>query len=133
VRIGPAPRDEATVPGEERLGCHREAAPERAGEEATQCSQEDAVGGLIGRTADLASEHGDLVSQDQELDVLLALGANSEEDELEESADGNECERPELASCSVPSHRANGSRAGPASPCSVVRSSFRIARALPFS
>jgi hypothetical protein len=112
------------VPGEERLGCHREAAPERAGEEATQCSQEGTVGGLVGRTADLASEHGDLVSQDQKLDALLAIGATSEDDELKESTDRKVCERPELTSCSVPSHPANGSRAGLASPCSEVRSSF---------
>src|ERR1019366_258476 len=93
-----------------------------------QRSQEGTIGGPVGRAPDLASENGDLVSQGKELDVLLALGANGEDDELKESADGNVCERPELASCSVLSNPANGSRADPASPCSVVRSSFRIVR-----
>jgi hypothetical protein len=68
------------------------------------------------------------VSQGKELDVLLALGAISEGDELKESADGKVCECPELASCSVPSHPATVAEPGTASPCSGVRSSFRIVR-----
>jgi len=117
------------VPGQERLGCHRKPTPRRAGEEAAQGSQEGTIGGPVGRAPDLASENADLMSQSKELDVLHALGANSEDNELKESADGKVCKRPELASCSVPSHAANGSPAGTASSCSVVQSSFRIARA----
>jgi hypothetical protein len=128
MRISPAPRDEPTVPGEERLGCHRKAPPGRAGEKPAQRGDKGAIGGLVGRAPDLASENGDLVSQGKELDVLLALGAISEGDELRESADGKVCERPELASCSVPSHPATVAEPGMASPYSGVRSSLRIVR-----
>jgi hypothetical protein len=43
---------------------------------------------------------------------LGAIGAGEEDDELEQAADGEVIEGPELASCSVPSHRGEGSREG---------------------
>ena len=132
VRISPAPSHEPTVPGEERLGRHREAGPTGAGEEPTQRGEEGTVGGLVGRTSELAPEHGYLVAQGQQLDVVRAAPSESPRTtSSRESADGKVCECPELAACPVPAHPATVAVPGMASPCSVVRSSFRIVRAYP--
>lgn len=93
------------MPGEERLGRHRKAEPGSAGEDAVQRSQEDTVGGLVGRTSDLASEHGDLVAQGKQLDLIGALRAHHDGDKLEYASDTEVDESPKAATRPVPSHR----------------------------
>jgi hypothetical protein len=53
----------------------------------------------------LAPEHGHFVAKGQELDLLGTIGAGEEGDELEQVADGEVGESPEVAAYSVPTHR----------------------------
>jgi len=111
--IRPSPSDKATVPGEERLRCHSEAAPEGAGEEATQRSQKCTVGGLEARALHLASEHGHFMAKRQQLDLLGVVSPSHEDHQLEQTAHGEVDESPELTSGpSSTSHHREGSRNG---------------------
>jgi len=99
-----------TVPGEQRLGRHQEAAPARAGEEATQRRQEGTVGGLVGRTSHLTSQHDDLVAQGQQLDLVGPFRPHQDDDKLEHMAKSEVDEGPKPATHPVPPHPADGSR-----------------------
>jgi hypothetical protein len=62
-------------------------------------------GRVEGRSLDLAPQHGHFVAKCQQLGLLGAIGAGEEDDELEEMADGEVSEGPELAACPLPTHR----------------------------
>ncbi len=57
------------------------------------------------RSLDLAPEHGHLVAKGQQVGLLGAIGADEENDELDETVDGEVSEGPELAAYSLPTHR----------------------------
>jgi hypothetical protein len=105
VRVGPAPSHQTSVPGEECRRCHAEACPAGAGEQPAERGKERPVCGLIRGTTDLASEHGDLVAQHEQLDVVGALGASRKDGELQQAPENEVDERPEPATHPVPSHR----------------------------
>jgi hypothetical protein len=109
MRIGPVSGDKATVPGEKVLGSHREAAPRRTGETAAQRGQQGAVGGLVSRTSDLASEHRNLVAQRQQLNLIRLLRAHQDYDELKCMAQREVDEGPKPTTHPVPTHLEDGS------------------------
>jgi len=128
--IGPSSGNEPTVPGEQRLGRHREAGPARAGEEATQRRQERTIGGLVGKTSDLASEHSDLVTQRQQFDLVGALRANHQDSQLQQASEREVGESPQSALHPRPPHAADGSlrRRAQKNSCLGVRSGIRTLR-----
>ena len=132
VSVRPATGHEPAMPCQQRRRRHPETAPRTAREEATERREKRSVCRLVGGTSGLASENGDLVAESEQLDLFGPLGANEENDELKETAQGKVGEGPELASCSVPPHPADGSRDSMASgsPCSARWSGIRIVRSL---
>jgi hypothetical protein len=71
------------MPGENRRRRDAEACPPGAGEQSAECGEESPVSWLIGGTSNLASEHGDLVAQGQQLDVVGALRADHQGNKLQ--------------------------------------------------
>jgi hypothetical protein len=100
------------VPGERRCRRHAEDTPADARAQAAERGQQRSVSGLVGRPSDLASEHGGVVTQCEELDPLGIVAASREDGELEQAADGKLDEGPQPAALPVPSHAADGSRSG---------------------
>src|SRR6202166_2373130 len=128
--IGPAPSDEPTMPGEQGLRGYRKAAPARAGEEAAQCRQKGAIGGLVDGTANLSSEHDDLVAQRKQFDLVGALRARHHHNKLEHVSEGEVDKCPKPAARPVPWHPAHGNPCDwTQETCSTLRSGIRIVRA----
>src|ERR1700688_377688 len=128
--ISPTPSDKSTVPGEQRLRGYRKAAG-RAGEEAAHRRQEGAVGGLVDGTANLSSEHGDLVAERKKFDLVGALRAHHHDNKSEHVSEGEVDKSPKPAARPVPSHPAHGNPCdwAPGNSCSTTRSGIRIVRA----
>jgi len=70
VRISPLARDQAAMPPEHGAGCHQAVHPRRSGQEADQRSEHRAVRPVQPWPRLGAAQHGDLVPQHQQLDVL---------------------------------------------------------------
>ena len=78
VRVGPAAGDELGVPAQQRSGRDQPQPAQRGGQQPAQCAEHGAVepGHLRARVG--AAQHGDLVSQRQDLDVLGGVGAGEQ-------------------------------------------------------
>ena len=70
VRISPLPRDQAAMPPEHGAGCDQPVHPQPSGQEADQRGEHRAVRPVQSWPWMGAAQHGDLVPQHQQLDVL---------------------------------------------------------------
>jgi hypothetical protein len=76
--VGPAAGDEPPVPAEQRLGADEERRPAPPRQGAREPGQQRPIGELELGPGDLATEHGELVAQDEDLDLLGLLAAQEE-------------------------------------------------------
>ncbi len=88
VWVGPGAGDQPTVPAQQRLGLDQEAGPAGSGEHPADRGEQGSVGGLELGTWALAAEHGDLVAQDEDLQVLGGVAAGEQGEELDGAAYG---------------------------------------------
>jgi hypothetical protein len=75
VRVGPAAGDELGVPAQQGSGRHQPQLAQRGGQQPAQCAKHGAVGPGQRWAGVGAAQHGDLVTQHQDLDVLGGVGA----------------------------------------------------------
>ena len=75
--VVPFPRDKLAMPGQHRGPSHREdLRPAAAWQQPGQGSQPRPVGRRVVRPGDLAAQHGVLVAQDQQFDILAQISAH---------------------------------------------------------
>ena len=85
VRIRPEARDQVAMPTKQRRRRHKRRPPPRPPRQhSTEGGQQRAVSRRQHRPADLPLEHSQLVAQEQDLDLLLALRAEPKHDKLEQ-------------------------------------------------
>jgi len=70
VRIGPLPGDEAAVPAKHSTGGDQPVRPQASGQEPDERGEDRAVGPVQVRPGLGAAQHGNLVPQHEQLDVL---------------------------------------------------------------
>lgn len=70
VRIGPFPGDQAAVPPEYGAGRDQPVHPQASGQEPDQPGEDRTVGPVQPESGTSAAQHGDLVPQHEQLDVL---------------------------------------------------------------
>jgi len=70
VRVGPFSGDQAAVPPEHRAGRDQAVHPQMPWQEPDERGEDCAVGPVQPRPGTSAAQHGDLVSQHEQLDVL---------------------------------------------------------------
>ena len=73
------------MPTEQRLGLHEEPPSPNGREETAQAREHGPIRWPEGRACDLAAQHRDLVTEDDDLDRQLLLLAKGETDQLEEA------------------------------------------------
>src|SRR6185437_6488266 len=91
MRIGPAPCDQPAVPRQQGLRPHREGVPGTARQHPAKRCQQQTVVWLKPRPLDLAAKDRELVAEHENLQILLAVSATDQDDQLEQTAD-NEVE-----------------------------------------
>ena len=74
------------MPAQQRLGLDQEARPAGSGQHAADCSEHGAVGGLQPGTWDLPAEDGELVAQDEDLQVFGGVAAGQQGEQLDGAA-----------------------------------------------
>ena len=85
TRIRPTACDELPVPAQKRGRRHEERRPRPSWQNSTERSQQRPISLTQLRTSDLPFEHPQLVAKQQDLDLLLPLGAKTKDDELEQT------------------------------------------------
>jgi hypothetical protein len=86
MRIRPAARDDFAVPTQQRPGRHEQRhLPRLPWQHPAERSQQRPVSLRQLRTTDLALQHPQLMTEEQNLDLLLSLRAAPENEQLEES------------------------------------------------
>ena len=88
-RVGPAPRHELAMPADERVGRDEERTPALARQEPARGGQERPVGGPKRGPGDLAPQDRELVTENDDLELLELLGAAGERDELKQASQGD--------------------------------------------
>jgi hypothetical protein len=83
VRVGPRAGHQPPVPVQQRLRLDQEARPSGPGQDAAGCGEQGAVGGLELRTWGLAALNGELLAQDQDLQVLGGVTASKQREQLD--------------------------------------------------
>jgi hypothetical protein len=83
----PAASDKPAMPGQKRLGPHRECSPGVAWKHPAQRRQQDPVVRLEAWPPDLAAKNRQLVAKDENLQLLRAIPAAEEHEQLERAAD----------------------------------------------
>jgi hypothetical protein len=76
------------MPAQQRLWRDEKARPEVSGQDRTDRGEQRAVGGLEPRAWNLAAEHGELVAEDKDLEVLGGVTAGQEGERLDGAAQG---------------------------------------------
>jgi hypothetical protein len=71
MTVGPLPADQLAVPSKQRLRADQERRPSLAGEHPAQRRHEQPIALAEARTAHLALEHSELMSKDEDLDVVV--------------------------------------------------------------
>jgi hypothetical protein len=79
-------RRPAPMPAQQRLGLDEEARPTGSGQHAADRGEQGSVGGLELGMLDLAVEHGELVAQDEDLQVLGGVPAGEQGEQLDGAA-----------------------------------------------
>jgi hypothetical protein len=83
--IGPPSCDGVPVPSTHRLRAHEQGRPSFLGQEPIQRRQQSPIRRPVSRPGDVAVEHGELVSQDQQLDLVRAGATAPRYDQFEEA------------------------------------------------
>ena len=86
--IGPGAGDQAAVPAQQRLRGDEEAGPAGSWQHAADRGEQGSVGRLQPRSLDLAAQHGELVAQHQDLEVLGGVAAGEQREQLDGAAQG---------------------------------------------
>jgi hypothetical protein len=84
--IGPCTGDQAAVPAQEGLGLDDEAGPAGPGQRAADRGEQGPVGGFQPGSRGLAVEHGELVAQYQDLQVLGGVAAGQQHEQADQAA-----------------------------------------------
>jgi hypothetical protein len=74
--------DQPAVPAQQRLGLDEEARPAAAGSDLAERGEQGAVGGLKPGPCDTAAQHGELVAQHQDLQVLGGVATGEQDEQL---------------------------------------------------
>ena len=77
------------MPAHERVGRDEERTPALAREDPARGGQKRPVGGPKRGPRNLATQDGDLVTQDDDLELLELLGATGEHGELKQASQGD--------------------------------------------
>lgn len=85
--IGTSTGDEPAMPGKQSLRSDEEHRASPAPEQPRRCCEKDSVGVHVLRTCNLTTQDRELVSEDDELEVIRALGSEAEHDEVENTSD----------------------------------------------
>jgi len=91
-RVRPGPGDEVTVPAQQRGWRDQEHAPVITPEQPRQRGQHGAISGGVAGPSHLSAQHGQLVTEHRDLDVLL-VRRRTEPEEVKEPADEQEGDR----------------------------------------
>jgi hypothetical protein len=75
MRVGPRAGDQAVMPAPQGVRGDQEARPAVAWQDAADCGEQGAVGGFQPGSWELASQDGELLAQDQDLQVLGGVAA----------------------------------------------------------
>jgi len=75
MRVGPRAGDQAAMPAPQGVRGDQEARPAVAWQDAADCGEQGAVGGFQPGSWELASQDGELLAQDQDLQVLGGVAA----------------------------------------------------------
>jgi len=86
VRVGPGTGDQSSVPAQQGLGRDEEARPAGSRKHAADRGQQGPVGALEPGSWGLAAEHGELVAQDEDLQVLGGVAAGEQGEQLDGAA-----------------------------------------------
>jgi hypothetical protein len=86
VRVGPCAGDQPQVPAQQRVGLHEKARPAFSGQRAAEGAEQGPVGGLQSGTWGVATQDGELVAQDQDLQVLGGIAAGEQHEHLNGAA-----------------------------------------------
>ena len=86
VRIGPGAGDQSPVPAQQRLRVDQEAGPAGSGQRAADGGEQGSVGGLQPGSWELAAEDGELVAQDEDLQVFGRVAAAEQGEQLDQAA-----------------------------------------------
>ena len=73
MRIGPTSRDEGAVPATDRFRLHEQTAPPVTRKDPGQRGQEHSIGWMATRSGDLPAKHGELVTQNEYLDLVRGV------------------------------------------------------------
>jgi hypothetical protein len=102
ARVSPAPADQAPVPAQQRLGPHEEARPAASRRHLADRGQQRPVSGLQPGTCGLATQHGRVVAEHQDLEVLGSIAAGQQHQQLDRAAQGQVGELRQHAADSEP-------------------------------
>jgi hypothetical protein len=86
--IGPGVGDQAAVPAQHGLGGDQEAGPVGSWQHAADRGEHGSIGRLQPRSMDLAAQHGELMAQHQDLEVLGGVAAGEQCEQLDGAAQG---------------------------------------------
>jgi hypothetical protein len=78
VRVGPRAGDQPPVPAQQRVGLHDKARPARPRQQTADRGEQRPISRLQPGMWDLAAKDGDLVAQDQDLQVLGSVTSNEQ-------------------------------------------------------
>jgi hypothetical protein len=89
VRGGPTAGNQAPVPAQQRLGLDEEAGPAGPGRHPADRGQQRPVSGLQPGTWGLPPQHGQLMAEDEELQVLGGVAAGEQHEQLDGATQRN--------------------------------------------
>jgi hypothetical protein len=94
VRIRPTPAHHAAVPADQRVRRDHERRPPTARQDATQQRQPGAVFRVESWAGLLATQDVEFMTQHQDLDFVRLASTQTQDDQLDDAADGEVRERP---------------------------------------
>jgi hypothetical protein len=77
MRIGPVPGDEVSMPPQQRLRLDKEDRPAVTTQPACQRGEDGSVVGFEPCPRDLTFKHGELMTQDEDLDILRTIATSA--------------------------------------------------------
>ena len=83
VRVDPGAREEPSVPAQQRLRPDEEARPASSGQGTADRREPGPVGGLERGSWDLTAQDGELVTEDEDLEVLGGSAAGEQHEQLD--------------------------------------------------
>jgi hypothetical protein len=86
MRVGPGAGDQTAMPAQQRVRPDEEARPARSRQHATDGGEQGPVCRLQPGTWELATQHGELVAQDEDLQILGSFAAAEQGEQLDRAA-----------------------------------------------